>query len=254
MAKDKRKRCSDIELARLLDETDCLCPICGHHLLEDKNGKIIKCYQIAHIYPHRPTAEQLNALSQVSPPTDVEGLDNLIPLCFNCHKRQDSWTTKKDYWQLYNLKKVLSRKFMGKQITADFDLESEIQTVVMSLSSLTAKDLAALSYSPVYIDDKVHDPVLRISIINNVTQFYGYIENLFREIDDSSPGSFKNIAAAVKRCFLKQESTQWFQSESELFEYMVSWLKSKTNGDRHVCEIIISFFVQSCEVFHAPPQ
>ena len=252
MAKDKRKRCNDIELARLLDETDSLYPICGHHLLENKNGKIIKCYQIAHIYPHSPTTEQLDALVQVVPPVDVEGLDNLIPLCFNCHKRQDSCTTEKDYWRLYNIKKVLSRKFMGKQITADFDLESEIQTVIESLSTLTAEDLAELNYTPVYIDDKVHTPVLRVAIANNVAQFYGYIENLFREIDNSSPGSFGNIATAVKRCFLKQESSQWFQSESELFEYMVSWLKSKTNGDRHVCEIIISFFVQSCEVFHAP--
>ncbi len=247
--KTTRKKCSDIELARLLDEADYLCPLCGHKLVEEKNGKDNKLYEIAHIYPHSPTPAQAEALKSISRPENTESLENLIPLCLQCHRRQDFNTTEADYWKLYHKKRAMIRNHLGKQATADFDIESEIQKVVMSLQNLTREDIEQLSYSPVSIDDKVHDPILNKSIRDDVTQYYSYIETLFRELDEIHTGISDNIAAAVKRCFLKQESESFFQTEEELFDYMVSWLGTKTDGPRHICEIIISFFVQNCEVF-----
>ena len=95
-----RKQCSDIELARLLNEANFLCPLCGHRLVEEKNGKISKQYDIAHIYPHSSTPEQAEALKNVEKPENTESLENLIPLCLHCHRLQDFKTTEGDYWRL----------------------------------------------------------------------------------------------------------------------------------------------------------
>ena len=249
MTKTIRKKCTDIELARLLDEANSLCPLCGHKLVEEKNGKISKQYDIAHIYPHSPTPELVETLKNVKKPENTESLENLIPLCLHCHRLYDFYTTEGDYWKLYLKKQAMIRNYFGKQATANLDIESEIQEVVTALQGMAREEIEQLTYSPVSIDKKVHDPILNKSICDDVSQFYRYIETLFRELDDRHTGAFDNIAAAVKRCFLKQESEQWFQTEEELFDYMVSWLRTKTDGPRHICEIIISFFVQNCEVF-----
>jgi len=249
VTKTTRKKCTDIELARLLDEADCLCPLCGHRLVEEKNGKVNKQFQIAHIYPHSPTQTQAEALKNISRPENLESLENLIPLCLHCHRHQDFNTTEADYWKLYHKKQAMIRHYLGKQATANLDIESEIQEVVTALQGMTREEIEQLTYSPVSIDKKVQDPILNKSIREDVTQYYSYIETLFRELDELHTGTFDNIALAVKRCFLKQESERFFQTEEELFDYMVSWLRTKTGGPRHICEIIISFFVQNCEVF-----
>ena len=246
---NNRKKCSDIELAQLMDEANFLCPLCGHRLAVEKNGKISKQFDIAHIYPHSPTPEQVEALKNVKKPENTESLENLTPLCLNCHRLYDSNTTEEDYWKLYHKKRAMIRNFLGKQATANLDIESEIQEVVTALLGMTREDIDQLTYSPVSIDQKVHDPILNKLICDDISQFYRYIETLFRELDDRHTGTFDNIAAAVKRCFLKQESEQWFQTEEKLFEHMVSWLATKTGGPHRICAIIISFFVQNCEVF-----
>ena len=40
-------------------------------------------------------------------------------------------------------------------------------------------------------------------------------------------------------------------SQNEIFEKMVDWLQDATHEDRGSCGVIISYFIQKCEVFDA---
>lgn len=40
-------------------------------------------------------------------------------------------------------------------------------------------------------------------------------------------------------------------SQDEIFEKMVDWLQDATHENRSSCEVIISYFIQKCEVFDA---
>ena len=40
-------------------------------------------------------------------------------------------------------------------------------------------------------------------------------------------------------------------SQDKIFEKMVDWLQDATHEDRNSCEVIISYFIQKCEVFDA---
>ena len=66
-----RKRATENLESIFLDEVHSLCPICGKYLLEEKNGKTVKKYEIAHIYPLSPKPEQLKTLKNVPKPKNV---------------------------------------------------------------------------------------------------------------------------------------------------------------------------------------
>jgi 5-methylcytosine-specific restriction endonuclease McrA len=101
----KRKRISEKLNALFLLEVGGKCPLCGKYLPDTKAGEPIKLYEIAHIYPHSPTLEQIDTLANVPRAEDAESFENLIALCKGCHTKQDSHTTKEDYMRLYNMKK-----------------------------------------------------------------------------------------------------------------------------------------------------
>jgi 5-methylcytosine-specific restriction endonuclease McrA len=102
MSDIKRKRPSYNFETRLLVEANSLCPLCGKYLHEEKNNKTLKLYEIAHIYPHSPTPEQLIALKDITKPKEVEAFENMIALCKDCHSKQDFHTTTEEYIRLYD--------------------------------------------------------------------------------------------------------------------------------------------------------
>lgn len=39
--------------------------------------------------------------------------------------------------------------------------------------------------------------------------------------------------------------------KSKIFDYIVNWVKTKTSTQsKEACEIVVSYFVQNCEVFN----
>ena len=80
--------------------------------------------------------------------------------------------------------------------------------------------------------------------------YYLFVENLFKEASQQNSGFFDNIAEQVK-----YHSDNFIANnlpQEEVFDKMVDWLKAKVSGVGYTaCRIIISFFVQNCEVFHA---
>ena len=143
-----RKRCTEQQELELLDECGGLCPLCGEPLIGTKNGRCMKLYHVAHIYPHSPTAEQLEVLKDVPAPDDVESLDNLILLCLKNHKIQDFCTTRDEYLLLYLKKQQLAAAYRAKQESACIGLEPELKSVLERLLVVKESELTDLSFEP----------------------------------------------------------------------------------------------------------
>lgn len=109
-SRQERRDCTPNQEWELLDECGGLCPLCGEPLVGNKNGRRLKLYDVAHIYPHSPTEEQLEELKGIPAPDDVESLDNLILLCQKNHKRQDFHVTRDEYLRLYMKNNSLSQR------------------------------------------------------------------------------------------------------------------------------------------------
>lgn len=60
-----RRKISEAEQQLYLKEVSFICPLCGKILRHRKQFKANKLYEIAHIFPNKPTEEQYELLSSL---------------------------------------------------------------------------------------------------------------------------------------------------------------------------------------------
>lgn len=248
---DSRKKYTDAENRLLFNQVNGICPLCTHPLSYIKNNKIGKSYQIAHIYPLNPTLEEQDLLKdepQLS--EDVNSLDNVIPLCLNCHEKFDNPRTVDEYRLLYNIKKKLIEEEKLRNTFHTYTIEEEIISIIDSLNKELGEEVEHLEYKVLKIDIKLRDSgnyLLKKDIKNDVTEYYLFIKNLFAE-KDKTFDIFDMVAGQIKGYYKK--TAKITNNPDIIFQNMVDWLHSKVKTEsREACRIVISFFVQNCEVF-----
>jgi 5-methylcytosine-specific restriction endonuclease McrA len=239
--------------ARLQMEVANHCPLCGKSLFGEKNGKSVKLYQIAHIYPHSPTPEQLVILKDVPKPDDVEAFENLILLCSDCHKIQDYYTTTDDYMSLYNIKQKLLKQTKAYDNASIVPLETQITEILRELETADINELQKLSYYPVAIEQKIipENRLLLRKIKEYVVQYFPFVQDTFGRLDEIGKLKFNKLAKEITLCF--QNIEEQGLPQEDIFDSIVIWIYNKTQKqhERIACEIIVAFFVQNCEVFNA---
>lgn len=235
-------------------EVDGKCPLCGEYMLIPKGKRMNKRYQIAHIYPNSPTPnelEELKGLERLG--VNCEDFENKIALCKDCHGYYDDHKTKEEYLNLLEIKKNLLCISKTEIVTSHQDLEQEIILVINALSKVDEEALQKmkLEYHALKIATKIEDTytLLKGKIENYVCLYFNYIKETFQNLDQAGQINFELVASEIKTSFLKCENE--ITNKSQIFESLVKWLKSKLVGSSNeACEAIISYFVQSCEVFH----
>lgn len=247
-----RKTPRDTKRSHLLDEVGGLCPFCSASLLPTKNGKALNAYEITHIWPVNPTLIQMAELTGLTAPLNINGDENLLATCVPCHKKFDKYFTKDLYHEWVSVKKRLLQKRNNKQLFFGFGIEEEVNQVIQSLIRIENinADLR-LDFRALKVSQKIGNKLPYIAkkdIEDNIVDYFQYIRDLFTDIDKTMPFKFETVALQVKTFYVKckQESNSY----NEIFEHLVSWLHHKTSKQSEkACEIIISFFIQNCEVF-----
>lgn len=235
-------------------EVGGLCPLCGKYMLAAKGKRMNKQYQIAHIYPNSPTTNEvleLEGLERLG--ANCEEFENKIALCKDCHGYYDDHKTKDEYLNLLTIKKGLLSASKTKIVTSHQDLEQEIIIVINALSKIDQNTLEEmkLDYQALKISNKIENTyaILKVKIETYVCIYFNFIKETFQNLDQAGQLNFNLVASEIKTSFLKCEKEMI--SKSEIFDSLVKWLKSKSIGSSNeACEAVISYFVQSCEVFH----
>lgn len=235
-------------------EADGKCPLCGKYMLVTKGRRMNKQYQIAHIYPNSPTPNEIKELKGLERlGVNCEDFKNKIALCKDCHGYYDDHKTKDEYLNLIEIKKNLLCISKTEIETSHQDLEQEIILVINALSKADKGVLQKmkLEYKALKISIKIEDTytLLKSKIENYVCLYFNFIKETFQDLDQAGQINFELIASEIKTSFLKCENEMI--NKSQIFESLVKWLKSKLVGSStEACEAVISYFVQSCEVFH----
>ncbi|WP_071461038.1 ABC-three component system protein [Bacillus massilinigeriensis] len=248
-----RRKLSQNENAILLSEVESICPLCTKPLMYEKKGRKEKLFEGAHIYPLNPTPEEDELLkNEERLHEDVNHLDNFIALCRDCHKKFDNPRTVEEYRKLVDIKKFLLSRTKTRAKYYDYQIEIEIKQILMALveeSDVSSESL--LRMDALKLDDKADETLTGLTkrrIRNEITDYYLYIQEQFRQLDKQYPTSFETIASQVKTFYLKLSRTE--TSQEVIYELLTEWLSKKTeNGSLNACGIIISFFIQNCEVF-----
>lgn len=251
--KDRREILAN-EWSLHFEEVNTQCPICGREFLYKAATSLMKGAEIAHIFPNSPTASEKVILKDVEVDgEDSEAFENKIALCKNCHDEYDAKKTVESYNKMLELKRHLYSELKAKKMLSVENIEDELTDVVRKLSTASQVDLdgaGELNYSSLKVSRKVDIVHLRKRIEGDVTAYYPFCRQKFKEIDTSGCG-FNVVCLSVKKSYLKLKG-EGLDKET-IFEQMTNWLVSKTHASYNACAIMVSFFVQNCDIYDEIP-
>lgn len=236
-----------------VQEVGGFCPICGKQLLVKKGSKINKQYQIAHIYPNSPNQHQKVELDGLERLGDTcEDFENKIALCKACHGYYDDHTTKEEYLKILAIKKELLAINKIQEKLSSEEIEEELLLIMEQLSNATDREIeeVSLKYKGIKVANKIEENycLLRRRVEFNVCTYYGFIKDNMKNLSEQKRLNFDLLASEIKTAYLKSAGNT--EDKIIIFNSMVSWMKSKiTSTSKEACEVMVSFFIQNCEVF-----
>ena len=132
----------------------------------------------------------------------------------------------------------------------NYEMEKDLAVIIRKLASLTPPDVKVLlSYEPYNVDIKIPtDGVLNGEVKNAVALYYRYIEGLLQDASKTNTLFFKILAERIQ--YASDQFISEGLSQQIVFNNLTEWIKNRaTTANETACRILVSFFVQNCEVF-----
>lgn len=246
---NNRKSIAPNEDRSLVAEVGGFCPLCNKSLFLQKNGKRFKNYEIAHIYPCNPTPREKVLLKGCELLSDnSEDEINKLALCVSCHTAIDCERTVEEYEKLVELKKAILEKKSIRSIINEISLQDDIIEIINNLIMDLPNATTQIKIKAVKVERKISDPLLCNKIRKNVADYYKFIDNHFKRLN-LKDRLYELILLNFREAFLRISTNE--MDEQVIFDNMVNWLSQQSkNLSRTANEIVISYFIQHCEVFN----
>lgn len=221
----------------LLGETDGYCsfPGCGKQLTISSNGKAVYIYEVSLIDKQK----------QATP-------ENLLVMCPQCYATYLLDDSRKLLKELREIKSILSTHKQSVHLLDDLPLEKGIVGVIRRIKKLGEKELENASLDPKKIKQKLNpsqDMALYIAVNNYVTTYFPRIREIMMNSDKRGEIDYDEIQNQIHAFYkrLRKEN----KSRSEIFNEIAGKIHRVTLQDDIYCQVVVSYFVQSCEVFDA---
>lgn len=247
----KQNNTVEYQDAPLLAEANYECPLCHNKLVDTIKGQAVKKYRITQIFPDGLGDDDMAEFVAIQPaPQRLDSPENLIALDADCAEQYLLNPTADEYRQLFEIKAQLAKNYAAKQAVNNVQLEDDIRTVLDALSAIRdTSELVALEYDALRIDEKfdAENFILKNETQVQVVTYYRYIEKVF----SNSNADFDMIASEIKVSSMKLEKAGL--SQADVISQLSEWMRNKAGlgtDSRLACNIVVSFFIQNCEVFH----
>ncbi len=224
-----------IRRSQLFQEDDGLCPCCGKKLSLDTAAK--------------------NAILAVK----IDEFDHdtgkpykMIGLCVDCAKLDKLGKLDKD---LVAIKGNLERKAKLHEQAGSVSVDEKLMEAIERLLKSPKSSKIDLSMKSLKINQKIDmqkELVFYNKIKGNVASYFPLLYKMFGELDGDDKRSYELLSSTIKTSFLIAEKKS--QNKEDIFNLLVDQVSSAGNCDKSIAEIIVSYFVQSCEVFHEIPK
>ena len=89
--------------------------------------------------------------------------------------------------------------------------------------------------------------MLKDSVKPNVVKYYNFIDELFKQKVEKENFNEKKLRKSVKHIYENLDSEGF--SKDQIFEAITERFFYMTKESRIICQILTSYFVQSCEIF-----
>lgn len=215
--------------SHLFEEDEGLCPNCGKQItLDSSKDNAIVAIGLDGLSPRKPEAT--------------------IGLCRNCAELLRNNKLKKD---LSSIKGSLEKRSLIKKQTCDIYFDDKLSDAVKKLLKKGEFSSVQISMKSLKINQKI-DIKEEFSLYNkirmNVVIYFTRLYKLFRSLDGDEQRSYDVLSSSIKTASIIAE--QKTNNKEDVFNFLVDQISSMTNCEKSIAEIIVSYFVQSCEVFH----
>lgn len=238
---------------RLLLETHGFCPYKG-------------CTNELHEVTSSGTAEPIYVLTLIDT-TKSPSYENLIALCPACHARylaeQESGFYETSLTFLQQKKQELMIEETSNSVLSQYEIETgvdrllrKIQDDLIELSDEELEELK-LNYDPVKVRQKIpgnslEQKKLLKKVLRNVREYFNLVERSLKNLNKEKVIRQRVFSSQIRNLFIEFDEATINDkpfSQTVIFDKLVDWLHRKTDEDLDVCAIVISYFIQSCEVF-----
>jgi hypothetical protein len=134
---------------------------------------------------------------------------------------------------------------ISSNVTSD-----DVREIIEMISSGEPITESALRMSPLKIDEKISDRnLLRKVKAFVVDGMYEMVNEIINHLASANKLNVHRFARSIKRMY--EDAADSLDSQSEIFNQLVGYLYIKSGQKNYeACEILISYFIQSCEVFN----
>lgn len=221
----------------LLSETDGFCPFpgCGKQLTVSGNGRAVHTYDVSLIDKKKAATP-----------------DNLIAMCPQCYATYLLDENTKVCKSLKEVKTVLFTHRQSIHLLDNLPLEKGIVGVINRIKKLGEKELSDASLDPKEIKQKLspaQDMALYLAVNNYVTTYFRRIKEIMMNLDKRGEIDYDEIQDQIHAFYKRLKKAN--KTRPEIFNEIVGKVHRVTLQDDIYCQIVVSYFVQSCEVFDA---
>jgi hypothetical protein len=212
-----RETAVDAGIVNLMAEQEGCCPLCGKPLTTDN------C-------------------------TPVKLTDNSeMLLCFECSASVEHSDSAKS--QAMEVKKVLQTRCETRDAVSNERLKCEVQELLERLQDVSPEE-ADLRYTPLKIEKKVSDNLLRRKIRGFLADgMYDAVNSSIENLAAENRMNVRTLSTSIRRVF--EDANDTTDNQSQIFSALTNRLVAKA-GQKYfeACELLVSYFVQRCEVFN----
>lgn len=184
--------------------------------------------------------------------TKNETVDNLIALCPQCFATYQMDNKKSLVTLLKSRKKSLSNHIESINILSSSELEKGLTDVISNITKLKQKDLVSSTLDPKGIKDKIdpdHDLHLYLMVTQQVTTYFFKLQEILENLDKRKVIDYEDLQLQMRSIYKKLKKAN--KSDIEIFEEITHKIHKSTLQTPLYCQIVVSYFIQKCEVFDA---
>lgn len=223
----------------LLEEEQgrCAFPGCNRHLIKTnkENGKTIDSFKVS-------------VIDTKKEPT----LDNVIAFCPLCYDTFELDRTQKRVEALKAVKNTLSGLYENSASIEELMVDENLQEVIKNVSKLKEKDFFDAELHANMVNQKINknEHFALYSLVNNfVTTYFVRLREIMIDLDREKIIDYEEVQDQIHAIYKRLKKTG--KSQEVIFDEITNKLHSCTLQEKTYCQIIVSYFVQSCEVFDA---
>ena len=216
--------------ADLLEENDGKCPCCGKSLCLDSSK-----------------ANAIVAVKIDSFDADPNQTSPSIGLCRECAELYKKGALDKD---LAKLKDDLRKRSDSRKQAGVISLEEELMGTIERLLKNANSEKTKLNLKSLKLSKKIdidNDEVFYNKVKNNVVRYFPNLYQTLSKFDGDNKKSYDCLATSLKMAFLEAEKN--LSRKEDIFNLLADKVSTAGGCSKSVAEIIVSYFIQSCEVF-----